>query len=169
MLYHFSEEPGIKTFHPRSPQGSPDTLPYVWAIDEEHQVNYYFPRNCPRIIYRMSAGITEPDKESFFSGTGCSTIITIEEKWLDRLNTAEIYRYSFFDTGFKVIDKTAGYYISNNEVEPIIIERFGNLPERIRKKNAELRLTDNLRALEKQILNSSIKHFSMIRLRTCSS
>lgn len=165
MLYHFSENPGIKTFHPHQSDGSPYSVPYVWAIDEEHEVNYFFPRDCPRIIYRMSPGVTEADREKFFGGTESAIIITIENPWLKILNDAVLYRYVLPEENFKLIDKIAGYYISTHDVEPLSVESFDNLPEKIKAKGAELRFTNNLRGLEKEILSSSVKYFSMIRLR----
>ena len=47
-LFHFSEDPSIARFEPRSRSDDPDELPFVWAIDEEHAPHYYFPRDCPR-------------------------------------------------------------------------------------------------------------------------
>lgn len=35
-LYHFSEEPDIEVFEPRSPAHRPEAEPLVWAIDEWH-------------------------------------------------------------------------------------------------------------------------------------
>jgi hypothetical protein len=54
MFYHFSEEADIPIFTPRLSKAYPELEPAVWAIDESHAVHYYFPRNCPRIIYTKS-------------------------------------------------------------------------------------------------------------------
>jgi hypothetical protein len=51
MLYHFSEDPNINEFVPRSMECMP---PVVWAIDEEHSFFYFFPRDCPRVIFSWS-------------------------------------------------------------------------------------------------------------------
>lgn len=57
-LFHFSEEPDIGHFEPR-PVRTPAARragqewlngPLVWAIDEDHQRLYLFPRECPRIV-----------------------------------------------------------------------------------------------------------------------
>ncbi|MGO4791598.1 DUF6886 family protein [Paenibacillus sp. 2KB_20] len=50
MLFHFSEEADIEIFIPREKQNRSDFSAVVWAIDEEHEFSYYFPRDCPRIV-----------------------------------------------------------------------------------------------------------------------
>lgn len=53
-LYHFSEEPDIERFRPRPAAAYPELEPVVFAIDGEHATHYYFPRECPRVIYWKS-------------------------------------------------------------------------------------------------------------------
>jgi hypothetical protein len=53
-LYHFSEEPDIERFRPRPAAAYPELEPVVFAIDGEHAPHYYFPRECPRVIYWKS-------------------------------------------------------------------------------------------------------------------
>lgn len=66
MLYHFSEEPGIKVFKPRPAKASPHIKPAVWAIDEEHAMHYCFPRDCPRVIYWKADWTSDEDRNHFF-------------------------------------------------------------------------------------------------------
>ena len=57
-LFHFSDDPGIERFEPRPvlvPSERPAGQewlngPLVWAITEERQAAYLFPRDCPRIL-----------------------------------------------------------------------------------------------------------------------
>ena len=57
-LFHFSEDPSIEEFVPRPvrvPSARPpgqDWLngPLVWAVSEDRQATYLFPRDCPRIL-----------------------------------------------------------------------------------------------------------------------
>lgn len=35
-LYHFSENPDITVFVPRTPDHRPDVCPLVWTVDAEH-------------------------------------------------------------------------------------------------------------------------------------
>ena len=162
MLYHFSDDPEIKTFTPRVIGNFP---PLVWAIDEEHKVNYYSPRQCPRIIYGKSENSTPPDIEKFFEGTSAEKIITIPDYMEEELNSTVIYKYTFNEDGFELQDKIAGYHTSPNNVIPLRVEPASNLPGLIAGAGAELRFTDNLMGLRERILNSSIDNFSMIRLK----
>ncbi|WP_337588357.1 DUF6886 family protein [Paenibacillus gorillae] len=66
MLYHISEESDIAQFSPRPPAAYPGMSPVVWALDEAHLVNYLFPRECPRVIYALSDGVSDGDQERFF-------------------------------------------------------------------------------------------------------
>ncbi|CAM3617191.1 hypothetical protein MALU111345_14315 [Marinicrinis lubricantis] len=63
MLYHFSEVPMITSFKPRHSEAYPDLPPVVWAIDQEHTPHYYFPRNCPRVIYWIGEQATAGDRK----------------------------------------------------------------------------------------------------------
>ena len=57
-LFHFSDDPNIKTFVPRPVRVSverPSGMawlndPLIWTIDDVHQLMYLFPRKCPRIL-----------------------------------------------------------------------------------------------------------------------
>ncbi|MCB0724569.1 MAG: hypothetical protein KDC73_07665 [Ignavibacteriae bacterium] len=92
MLYHFSDDPDIKVFSPRRIADNP---PLVWCIDEEHCVNYFFPRQCPRIIYGKSVNSSAEDIERFFRDTIADKIITIPDYMEEELNSTVIYKYTF--------------------------------------------------------------------------
>ncbi|WP_182914733.1 DUF6886 family protein [Paenibacillus thiaminolyticus] len=92
MLYHFSEEPGIKRFVPRENQNREGLPPVVWAIDEEHQFTYFFPRNCPRIVVRATPDMSEEERDRFFGQSLANAIITIESRWYARVADCTIYR-----------------------------------------------------------------------------
>lgn len=49
-LFHFSEDPGIGVFVPRTPDHRPDVPPLVWPVDHERAWTYLFPRDCPRVL-----------------------------------------------------------------------------------------------------------------------
>lgn len=162
MFYHFSDDPDIKIFTPRIFGSSP---PLVWAIDREHCVNYYFPRQCPRIIYGKSENSSPEDIAEFFDGASMNKVITIPEYMKEELHNAVIYKYTFTEEGFELMDKIAGYYVSPNDVTPVKVERLSNLPGLIHSAGAELRFADDLLGLWERILNSTIDNFSMIRLK----
>lgn len=165
FLYHFSEEPDIQIFHPRKVKHQEHIPPFVWAIDDEHAVNYFFPRECPRIIFRKSANMSKEDECRFFKDTAADTIIAVENDWTAKILNTELYKYTFRSDNFELYDKTAGYYTSRAAVEPIKIEPLGNLLQAIVNRGVELRFTPNLYPLKEAILQSTIDDFSMIRLR----
>ncbi|WP_309123004.1 DUF6886 family protein [Paenibacillus sp.] len=165
LLYHFSEDPDIQTFVPRRAERGDASSEVVWAIDEQHAVNYFFPRECPRIIYRKSETMSDEDRERFFSDTTADTVIVTENGWWDRMNETVLYRYTFKAANFELYDDIAGYYIAKTTVEPIDVEPVGNLVKQIMRWGAELRFTPSLVPLREKILSSTIDDFSMIRLR----
>ena len=46
-LYHFSEDPSIAQFEPRTATAGAAHEKLVWAVDAEHADLYLFPRECP--------------------------------------------------------------------------------------------------------------------------
>ena len=165
LLYHFSEESQINIFHPRKCKNHDHLPPVVWAIDEEHSVNYLFPRDCPRVIFRKSDHMSKEDEQRFFQDSDAETIIAVENDWLNRILSTNLYRYTFPSDSFEMEDETAGYYISRVSVVPIKIEPIANLLQEIIKRRVELRFTPNLYPIRESILSSTIDDFSIIRFR----
>jgi len=85
MLYHFSEDANIGVFIPKEKQNRPDFPAVVWAIDEEHEFTYYFPRDCPRIICRKTEDISDKNVDLFFRNTNADMIVTVESGWYSRI------------------------------------------------------------------------------------
>ncbi|WP_199623217.1 DUF6886 family protein [Paenibacillus alkalitolerans] len=168
MLYHFSEDPDIEIFIPRAQQNQEGMPPVVWAIDEEHSVNYFFPRDCPRVIYRRSSNVNEQDADRFFSHTTADTIIAVENKWIDRIRNVKLYRYTFSDERFELRDKWAGYYTSYKTVTPVKVEPFDDLIGRILSRGVELRFIPNLYPLRDAIIRSTVDYFSIIRFKNAA-
>ncbi|MFS0838272.1 DUF6886 family protein [Paenibacillus sp. 1P03SA] len=165
MLYHFSEEPDIPAFLPRKPPGREDLPPVVWAVDEAHAHLYYFPRECPRIVYTLTDDVTKGDRRLLF-GPSCSrTVIAIESAWLERMRKTALYRYAFDERDFRLLDATAGYYISEQQVTPLSVEPEEDLLAKLAATGAELRIVPNLYPLRDTLLASSVSHFSIIRFR----
>jgi hypothetical protein len=165
MVYHISEEPEIKEFIPRKSELYIELPPVVWAIDEEHIVNYYFPRDCPRIIYRYTNNVVEEDKYKYFSNTVSETIITVENRWYKTIKNAILYKYIFEMKNFQLIDEIAGYYITEEKIIPKAVEKIDNLMEELLIKNIELRFTPNIFPLRNTLIKSSINDYSIIRFR----
>ena len=77
-LYHFSEEPTIERFVPRPVKVGPSDEKLVWAIDSAHCHQFYFPRDCPRVIISKSPHTSAKDTETFFGHTTATVIAAIE-------------------------------------------------------------------------------------------
>src|SRR5437899_3301736 len=92
-LFHFSEEPTIQRFEPHVPQTQPEASPLVWAIDETHAPNYFFPRDCPRVCFWDGPRTTRADRERFLGPSNAATVIAVEFAWLERTRAARIYVY----------------------------------------------------------------------------
>lgn len=164
MLYHFSEEPNIQVFSPRPSTSFPHLEPAVWAIDEEHAPHYFFPRDCPRVIYWKADWTSEDDTTRFFRDTSVDKIIVVENGWLERIRHTKLYVYTFPAEPFELFEeaKTAGYYISHQEIVPLKVELVGDLIEKILSENIELRFTPNLYPIRNSVISSSVD-FSIIR------
>ncbi|SHN54190.1 hypothetical protein SAMN04487896_0503 [Paenibacillus sp. ov031] len=163
MLYHFSEFSDIQVFIPREKQNRAEFPAVVWAIDEEHEYSYYFPRDCPRIICKKTDTISDENIEKFFKHSNADIIITVESSWYPRIMNQIMYRYHFDDTNFERFDPMAGYYISYQVTKPLHIDRMEGLIERLFEKGIELRFTPNLYPLREAILTSDFKEFGIHR------
>lgn len=165
MLYHISENSNIEQFIPRKSDTRPDLPPIVWALSEKRLVNYLFPRECPRIIFTKGPEVSEEDQRVFFGHTTSQTIITVESSWYERIREITLFKYSFEQSHFQLIDEIAGYYISEEIIKPVNVEPVNNLIDQILSYGVELRFTPNLHPLRNALLESSINDFSIIRFR----
>lgn len=137
ILYHFSEEPDIRVFEPRTGRIADEA--YVWAIDEWHSPMYYFPRDCPRACFWPGAQTTAEDRERWFGGIDARMVIAVESAWLDRIRSAKLYRYALPDDGFELHDSTAGHWVSRVAVAPLAGEPVGDLLAALAEAGVELR------------------------------
>lgn len=105
----------------------------------------------------------------FFNNTIANIIVTVESDWYTRISKQILFRYSFDDEGFELFDKTAGYYISHQVVEPKTTQMYGDLIERLIQKGIELRFTTNLYPLRDAILASDFKGFGIHRFNNAKN
>lgn len=166
MLYHFSEEPEIRVFEPRVSRVEPN-LRVVWAIDGPHAVHYYFPRDCPRVIVTRTEQANPEDAAKLFAYTEADKIITVEQRWLDRIRTVKLYRYTFEPEGFELNSASAGYYVSRSSVRPVSVELMDDLLARIAETGTELRFVPSLHPFREAVIRSSLD-FSVIRYRNAA-
>jgi len=164
LLYHFSEEPGIQVFEPRTIDSRPGEPPLVWAIDAAHAPHYFFPRDCPRVCFWSTDDTAQEDRRRFFGHSAVMHVIAMESRWLERIRSTTVYRYSFRPGPFLLQDGNAGYYTSFQAVQPAKVEPVGDLLGALVASGIELRLTPSLIPLRQAIIGSTLG-FSMIRMR----
>lgn len=168
-LSHFSEESDIDVFVPRVKANRTDMPPVVWAIDEEHQFTFFFPRDCPRIVYTRSEGLTPEDEQRFFGTTAANKVITVETGWYERMKQTTLYRYELPPESFELFDEYAGYYISKETLVPLAVQPLPNLLDLLVELGIEVRFTPSLHPLREAIPQSSIHDFGIHRFQNAQA
>jgi hypothetical protein len=163
-LFHFSEDPLIDLFTPQPLAADPGSEPLVWAIDRKHSLNYYLPRDCPRITFGVGESTSAEDAEMFFRESSAERIVAIESGWLDRLQATQLYRYYLPPHSFLLKDACAGYYVSTEAVKPLRVEKMNDLLTELIAADVELRLMPSLWKLYDAVAASTLE-FSIIRMR----
>ncbi len=166
-LYHFSEDPSIELFAPQAVRVSASNEALVWAVDGAHCHQFYFPRDCPRIIITNSPRTSTEDAETFFGHTDASVIAAIESRWLDRLRDTTIYRYTLHSDGFIMRNESAGYWVATREVRPIVVEPIVDLVAALVEAEVELRVMPSLVSLRNAVIESTVD-FDIIRWRNAA-
>jgi hypothetical protein len=161
-VYHFSEEPDIAAFEPRTPPHRPEVQPLVWAIDAWHAPMYFFPRDCPRILFWPLPTTTATDRARYWGDRDARMVACVEWAWLARIRQARLYRYTFDGAGFEDL-RDAGMQVHRGTVRPEAVEPVGDLLAALRDANVELRLMPNLLPL-REMWDTTL-HASGIRLR----
>jgi Family of unknown function (DUF6886) len=163
-LFHVSEEPSIRTFHPR-PSPAWSSLPenVVWAVDEPHLPNYLLPRDCPRVTYRVSPATSADDRARFFVGR-TSHVVAIGADWLTRASKQILFVYELPVHSFHLLDASAGYWISRAAVEPTGVTEVRQPLAALINREVELRVVPQLQELREAVLRSTVD-FSIIRMR----
>ncbi len=161
-LYHFSDDPAIEVFAPRTPVRRPEVEPLVWAIDDWHAPMYFFPRDCPRILIWPLPETTGEDMERWFGPSRARMVAFTEYCWLQRMQTTAIYRYEMPYAGFFSLDD-AGMYVSRDTITPLGVEPMGDLVDALRGAGVELRLSETLTHLRGAW--DTTFHASGVRLR----
>ncbi len=169
-LFHFSDDPDIGSFEPRPvrvPAARPPGQewlngPLVWAIDEDHEHLYLFPRECPRILIWSTPTTSKLDRDEWFGDRPHKAIAFVERAWLERLEAGLVYRYEMPSASFRDVEDV-GMWVSPQSVRPSRIEALSSLPRALESRNVELRVADSLVPL-KGLWRTSL-HASGIRLR----
>ncbi len=162
-LFHFSEDPAIGVFVPRTPPHRPEVRPMVWTVDETRAWTYLFPRECPRVLLWPTPETTLPDLEHWFGGRPDARIACIEWAWLDRMRTTPLYRYEMDPAGFRPLDGDPWMWVSASTESPKAVRPVGDLIGALGSEGVELRIMQSLAPLHGAWEHSF--HFSGIRLR----
>lgn len=162
-VYHYSEDPHIPQFIPRSPRAHPEAEPLVYAIDADHSPLYYLPHDCPRVCYWLLQTTTQEDRERYYANVTASKVIVIESAWVPRLQSVTLYRYTF-DSEHLTATGDHGVYVSRNTIVPLRVEPLGNLLEQLTQSDVELRICPSLVPIGQAIVKTTL-HFSLIRMR----
>jgi hypothetical protein len=160
MLFHISEESGIKRFEPRTPEYALE--PVVWAIDAERLRNYLPPRDCPRVTFHAGPQTTTADRARLLGLS--AAVVAVEDRWLERLQSCRLCCYHLPPETFECIDECAGYFVSRVPVVPALLEVFDDPISELLRRRVELRVVPNLWPLCDAVVASSLQ-FSMIRMR----
>ena len=167
MLFHFSEDPSIRMFHPHVPATNPSAAPGVWAVDAWHSPLYYFPRDCPRILLWALPGTTAEDRARWLGDSPARMVAHIERARLPRLRSTVLYRYAFDPASFRGLND-AGMQVSDSPVTPLRPpEPVGDLEAALRGDDVELRVLPDLTPL-RSVWNTTL-HASGIRLRNAAN
>ena len=169
-LFHFSDDPEIAVFEPRpvlipaerAPGKGWLNGPLVWAIEDDWQALYLFPRDCPRILLSPKPTTSLEDMARWFPPGSAQMIAYVEQAWFERILVSKLYRYELPCQTFEPLED-AGMWVSNQAVVPIARNRLANLLELLATKDVELRVVESLLPLS-DIWASSL-HASGIRLR----
>ena len=162
-LFHFSEEPDIEVFVPRTPEHRPEIEPMVWTVDERRAWTYLFPRDCPRVLLWPTEATTPEDLRQWFGGDPEARVACIEWRWLEAMRGTALYRYEMDPAHFVPLTDDAWMLVSRQQETPLGVEPVGDLVAALGREGVELRLMSSLAPLFGAWEHSF--HFSGIRLR----
>jgi len=162
-LFHISEEENILRFLPRISKKQWNNEQYVWAIEANKLHNYLLPRACPRICVDLKQ-VTTPIDWLPLKNKSVKAVIFVPENWKEKIQNCTLFKYEFIATNFKLIDKIAGYYVSDKTEIPISKIEIKNCLQALNLLNVELIITDKVRMVEfKEKVVNNLKAFSIIK------
>jgi hypothetical protein len=156
-----SENPALGRFEPHVSATAEEREPLVWAVDTRHLPLYWFPRDCPRGTFWADRSTDPVDAERLLGGA--SRVHIVEESWLERMRTTDVFAYRLPDGSFEP-HPVGGYWISRETVEPVELVPLGDLVERHARAGIELRPLPSLWPTWDEVVASTLE-FSGMRLR----
>ncbi|BDH55707.1 hypothetical protein MTP03_06460 [Tsukamurella sp. PLM1] len=135
----------------------------VWAVDERHAPDYWFPRQCPRAMAWRTDASSDADVAALL--TGADRVHMIEYGWLEAFLTAEVYAYRFDAEQFTPFGDDGHAMVATVEVVPLgPPEPVGALAALHDAARIELRVVPSLEPWWDRVVTSSLG-WSGIRLR----
>jgi hypothetical protein len=165
-LWHFSEDPALRRFRPRSSARSsagPQARAHVWAVDTRHAPMFWFPRDCPRGCIWPVSTTTPEDRERFFGQSAAARVHVVEAGWLDRMQACRLYAYRLPVEAFRP-HEVGGYWVADEPVEAIELVVVDDLVGRHARAGIELRITPSIWPFWRRVVSSTAE-FSGSRLR----
>jgi hypothetical protein len=167
QVLHFSEDPTITHFVPHVPVVPSTPEPYVWAVDWPRCPDYWFPRDCPRVL-AWPLPTTSADDRDRLLGPGGARLHAVEYGWLDAIRTVRLFAYRLPAATFTRRGKGEAV-VSTEAVTPLgPAEPVGDLLALYEEAGIELRVLGTLWPLWDAITASTLG-FSGIRLRNAQA
>jgi len=165
-LWHFSEDPSLGFFEPRSLAVGPEDPALVWAVDTRHAPMFWFPRDCPRGCVWPVSTTTPADRERFFGQSGATRVHVIEGGWLERVRTCRLYAYRLPADTFAP-HEVGGYWVTRQPVTATERVTVDDLLARHAAAAIELRVTPSIWPFWRRVTASTVG-FSGSRLRNAA-
>ncbi|MFG1806112.1 DUF6886 family protein [Streptomyces sp. NPDC049040] len=164
-VLHFSEDPTITFFRPHVAATARQPEAYVWAVDGARAPDYWFPRQCPRVMAWAVPGASAADRERILGPGGGDRVHAIEYGWVERFLGVELFAYRLPAAAFRPFGGPAPHaYVSTAPVEPLgPAEPVGDLLELHADAGIQLRVLDRLQVFWDAVRAGSLG-FSGIRL-----
>jgi hypothetical protein len=102
-VLHFSEDPAITEFVPHVAATARVRPAYVWAVDANRAPDYWFPRDCPRVLAWATSTSSPTDTTTIIGPGGGQRVHAVEYRWLERIRTVRLYAYRLPATVFEPI------------------------------------------------------------------
>ncbi|MGW0516545.1 DUF6886 family protein [Crossiella sp. NPDC003009] len=162
-VWHFSEDPGITEFRPHRAPTSSDPEPAVWAVEEARASDFWFPRDCPRVLFRPEPG-RQPSPAALALLGGARQVAVVEWGWWARVCGVRLFRYAFAPGPFRRCANPRWYLTAREAVRPLAVQPVGDVVALHAAAGIELRLAPNLWPVAGLVERSGLE-FSMIRMR----
>ncbi|MFI5938438.1 DUF6886 family protein [Actinoplanes sp. NPDC051494] len=166
QVLHFSEDPTIRRFVPHVAATARESDAYVWAVDHDRAPDYWFPRDCPRVLAWVTAATPDADRDRIIGAGSGRRVHAVEYRWLEAMRTTRLYAYRFAADRFRPIGSPMPHAsVARETVVPLgPPEPVGDLFACHAAAGIQLRVLDSLWPFWDAVTAAAVG-FSGIRLR----